>query len=94
MSALPTFREPDVISATVDEVMEVLRRPSAWDSDHHTRMWWVQRIDAQGLMDDPDLHDKAAYITAVARDTTQWTADLRKRLEAAIEQEIAEWPAS
>ncbi|ARP86270.1 hypothetical protein [Bordetella genomosp. 9] len=89
MSALPTFKEPDVISATADEAMEVLRCPSAWDADHHDLMWWTARIDDAGFFDRLDTFAKAELLHALAKDNSHWTADMRKRLEAVIEQEIA-----
>lgn len=89
MSALPDFKEPDVISATPDDVVDVLLRPASWDGDQHDRLWWTKRIDDAGFFENWRDLDKAEILTALMRDCTPWTADMRHRLRAVIEQEIA-----
>jgi hypothetical protein len=89
MSALTAHKEPEVISATPDEVMDVFATLSGWDSDQHGSTWWTARVDDQMFFDNLDGIDKAILLHLIAKDTSHWTKDLRNRLLGAVEREIA-----
>jgi hypothetical protein len=89
MSALPAFREPEIIFATVEGVMDTLQSPNAWDADNHDADWWTQRLDDADFFSNLDRFDKRAILYAIARDTTHWTQDVRRNLRNAVDAEIA-----
>jgi len=78
----------EVLTTDPDEVLDVLASPGNIDRDGHSAQWWTQQLIDGDFFKELNVHDFMQLLTALCRDRSHWTQDLRRQLRSRIEVEI------
>ncbi|MNU46262.1 hypothetical protein D3C71_351200 [compost metagenome] len=78
----------EVLTASSQEVGEVMQTIHAWDSDGHNSHWWAARLMESDLFRDLDVFDAEHMLRAVMRSGDSQIARLQRKILDAVQTEL------